>query len=125
MERSLSLHIIQDGDFAMWRCFRANCGWAGQAFADSNNNTKVLSSKQMTENSLGLEPLGDKLIAYFAEWMISEGTLQRNSVMQLSGDQAVIAFPFRQNGVLVGCKYRTCREKKIWQVFVLILSLDC
>ncbi|KAJ0081337.1 hypothetical protein Patl1_11549 [Pistacia atlantica] len=60
MKRSLSLHIIQDGDFAMWRCFRANCGWAGQAFADSNNNRKVLSSEQMTEKSLGLEPLGDK-----------------------------------------------------------------
>ncbi|KAJ0082571.1 hypothetical protein Patl1_11540 [Pistacia atlantica] len=46
-------------DFAMWRCFRANCGWAGQ------------------------------LIACFAERMISKGTLQRNSVMQLSGDQLV------------------------------------
>ncbi|XP_031263411.1 primase homolog protein-like isoform X2 [Pistacia vera] len=82
---------------------------------DSNNNTKVFSSKQMTEKSLGLEPLGDKLIAYFAERMISEGTLQRNYVMQLSGDKAVIAFPFRQNGVLVGCKYRTYREKIFWQ----------
>lgn len=39
--------------------------------------------------------------------------------------QDVIALPFKQNGVLVGCKYRTCREKKFWQVFVLILSLDC
>ncbi|XP_020209912.1 twinkle homolog protein, chloroplastic/mitochondrial, partial [Cajanus cajan] len=33
-ERSLSFHIISDGEFAMWRCFRAQCGWAGQVFAD-------------------------------------------------------------------------------------------
>ncbi|XP_031263464.1 primase homolog protein-like [Pistacia vera] len=64
-----------------------NCLFCPQAFAVSNNNAKVFSSKQMTEKSLGLEPLGDKLIACFAEWMISKGTLQRNSVMQLSGDQ--------------------------------------
>ncbi|TXG48209.1 hypothetical protein EZV62_027503 [Acer yangbiense] len=84
VERSLSLHIIQNGDFAMWRCFRADCGWAG------------------------------RLIAYFAERMISEATLRRNSVMQLSGDQVVIAFPYKKDGVLVGCKYRTV-EKKYWQ----------
>ncbi|XP_031263487.1 primase homolog protein-like [Pistacia vera] len=95
---------------------RLNPVWSRQAHVpDSNNNTKVFSLKQMTEKSLGLEPLGDKLIAYFAERMISEGTLRRNSVMQLSGVQAVMAFPCRQNGVLVGCKYQTCREKKIWQ----------
>ncbi|XP_044478834.1 primase homolog protein-like isoform X1 [Mangifera indica] len=83
---------------------------------DSNNIRKVMSSREITEKSLGLEPLGDKVIAYFAGRMISEGTLRRNSVMQLSGDQDVIALPFKQNGVLVGCKYRTCREKKFWQV---------
>ncbi|KAJ0083150.1 hypothetical protein Patl1_11538 [Pistacia atlantica] len=122
MERSLYLHIIQDGtsafDYQKNKLKALNLTF--QAFADSNNNRKVLSSKQMTEKSLGLEPLGDKafmscLIAYFAERMISERTLQRNSVMQLSGDQAVIAFPFRQNGVLVGCKYQTYREKFFWQ----------
>ncbi|KAI9070500.1 hypothetical protein K1719_047537, partial [Acacia pycnantha] len=32
-ERSLSFHIIPDGEFAMWRCFRTSCGWASQAFA--------------------------------------------------------------------------------------------
>ncbi|XP_021298475.1 primase homolog protein [Herrania umbratica] len=55
-----------------------------------------------------------QLIAYFAERRISKATLQRNAVMQRSGDQAVIAFTYRRNGVIVGCKYRTL-EKKFWQ----------
>ncbi|XWS20764.1 hypothetical protein CRYUN_Cryun31cG0130400 [Craigia yunnanensis] len=105
MERTLSLHIIQQGDFAMWRCFQTNCGWAGQAFADS--------SKIMI-NGTKLEPIGDELIAYFAERRISEATLRRNAVMKKCGDQAVIAFTYRRNGVVVGCKYRTL-EKKFWQ----------
>lgn len=49
--------------------------------------SKLQSSQQMTEESLGLEPLGEKLIAYFADRMISEATLQRNGVMQVSGEK--------------------------------------
>ncbi|KAK6263584.1 hypothetical protein QUC31_011696 [Theobroma cacao] len=105
MGRTLSLHIIDKGDFAMWRCFQTDCGWAGQAFADSS---KIIM------NGTVLEPIGDELIAYFAERRISKATLQRNAVMQRSGDQAVIAFTYRRNGVIVGCKYRTL-EKKFWQ----------
>ncbi|KAJ4702849.1 Twinkle-like protein, chloroplastic/mitochondrial [Melia azedarach] len=111
MERSLSLHIVQDGDFAMWRCFRVDCGWAGRVFAGSNSVRKVISSRKIMEQSLGLEPLGEQLIAYFGERMISEETLRRNSVMQIYVDQAVIAFTYRHNGVLVGCKYRTIDKK--------------
>ncbi|XP_038712777.1 primase homolog protein isoform X2 [Tripterygium wilfordii] len=110
-ERSLSLHINQDGDFAMWRCFQVSCGWAGQV-----NITRRASffKGQMTEDSLELEPLGEKLITYFGKRMISEDTLRRNAVVQSSHDQAVIAFPYRQNEVLVGCKFRTI-EKRFWQ----------
>ncbi|KAA8514786.1 hypothetical protein F0562_017965 [Nyssa sinensis] len=122
METSLSLHINQDWDFAMWRCFRVECGWAGQVFADdrvtyngANQISKVNSSRHMTEESLRLEPLGDELIAYFAERMISKEILQKNAVMQISGNQNVIAFPYRRNGVLVSCKYRRTIDKKFWQ----------
>ncbi|KAG2689538.1 hypothetical protein I3760_09G143300 [Carya illinoinensis] len=119
MVRSLSLHIIQDGGFAMWRCFHTECGWAGQAFAESRASyygvaKKVESFEQVSEESIGLEPLGAKLIAYFGERMISEKTLQRNAVMQMSSDKNVIAFTYRQNGLLVGCKYRTV-GKRFWQ----------
>uniref|UniRef100_A0A2N9ITH4 Toprim domain-containing protein n=1 Tax=Fagus sylvatica TaxID=28930 RepID=A0A2N9ITH4_FAGSY len=151
MVRSLSLHIIQDGGFAMWRCFHTECGWAGQVFADGRAayngvGKKVNSSGQISEESLGLEPLGAKvvwlkvhlskseivpvaevdgvleladifcciLITYFAERMISAKTLRRNAVMQLAADKNVIAFTYRQNGLLVGCKYRTIK-KRFWQ----------
>ncbi|XP_027187265.1 primase homolog protein isoform X2 [Cicer arietinum] len=119
-ERSLSFHIISDGEFAMWRCFRPTCGWAGQVFADDkeldskvNGNAKPFG--QMDEESLGLEPLGPKLIAYFKERLISEKTLSRNAVRQQSDNKNVIAFTYKQNGLLVGCKYRTI-EKRFWQV---------
>ncbi|PON61870.1 Twinkle-like protein [Parasponia andersonii] len=119
LERSLSFHIVQNGEFAMWRCFRFDCGWAGRAFADDRAaeigaNRKVKSTGQLTEKSLGLVPLGEELIAYFRERMISEETLHRNSVMQLSGNKLIIAFTYRRNGLLVGCKYRTI-EKRFWQ----------
>ncbi|KAK6932011.1 TOPRIM domain [Dillenia turbinata] len=68
----------------------------------------------MSEEHLTLEPLGDKLIAYFFERMISEKTLKRNAVMQVSGDENVIAFTYKTNGVRVGCKYRSI-GKKFWQ----------
>ncbi|KAK8468806.1 hypothetical protein PHAVU_006G124200 [Phaseolus vulgaris] len=90
-ERSLSFHIISNGEFAMWRCFRAKCGWAGQVFADdkelySGVCTKAKFSRKIAEESLGLEPLSPK---------------------------AVIAFTYKQNGLLVGCKYRAL-EKRFW-----------
>ncbi|KAJ0018805.1 hypothetical protein Pint_11364 [Pistacia integerrima] len=44
MERSLSLHIIQDGDFATWRCFRANCGWAGQVIPSCRSTSPSCST---------------------------------------------------------------------------------
>ncbi|KAK4254775.1 hypothetical protein QN277_010105 [Acacia crassicarpa] len=117
-ERSLSFHIIPDGEFAMWRCFRTSCGWAGQAFADDKELYRRVGQKSygtMTEESLGLEPLGAKLIAYFKERLISEKTLSRNAVMQMSDNKNVIAFTYKRNGLLVGCKYRTM-EKRFWQV---------
>ncbi|ESW19428.1 hypothetical protein PHAVU_006G124200 [Phaseolus vulgaris] len=117
-ERSLSFHIISNGEFAMWRCFRAKCGWAGQVFADdkelySGVCTKAKFSRKIAEESLGLEPLSPKLVAYFKERLISEKTLSRNSVRQLSDNKAVIAFTYKQNGLLVGCKYRAL-EKRFW-----------
>ncbi|CBI38997.3 unnamed protein product, partial [Vitis vinifera] len=121
MERSLSLHITQDRNFAMWRCFRSTCGWAGRVFPESSAAYSEVTNNWMTVDSLGLEPLGDKLIAYFGERMISEKTLWRNAVMQLSGNQSgqliimsVIALTYRQNGRLVGCKYRSM-GKRFWQ----------
>ncbi|XP_022642755.1 twinkle homolog protein, chloroplastic/mitochondrial isoform X2 [Vigna radiata var. radiata] len=117
-ERSLSFHIISNGEFAMWRCFQAKCGWAGQVFADdqelySGDCTNAKFSRKIAEESLGLEPLGPKLVAYFRERLISEKTLSRNAVRQLSDNKAVIAFTYKQNGLLVGCKYRAL-EKRFW-----------
>ncbi|KAL8138734.1 hypothetical protein V2J09_004735 [Rumex salicifolius] len=117
MERTLSFHISKLRDFSMWRCFRDECGWTGQAFVDSQSNPRpnwASNFHSLDVRGLGLEPLGEKLIAYFAERMISKETLERNGVMQVRGDQNIIAFCYKQNGVLVGCKYRRM-TKRFWQ----------
>lgn len=77
-----------------------------------NIHGKANSSRTLSGESL--EPLSDELLGYFAERMISKETLQRNNVMQVADDKKTIAFPYRRNGLLVGCKYRTI-EKKFWQ----------
>ncbi|KAK6123822.1 hypothetical protein DH2020_042423 [Rehmannia glutinosa] len=85
-----------------------------KAYPVVNTRGKINSSRPLTGESLRLEELGDELLAYFAERMISKETLQRNNVMQVAGDQKIMAFPYRRNGQIVGCKYRTV-EKKFWQ----------
>ncbi|XP_030551532.1 primase homolog protein isoform X5 [Rhodamnia argentea] len=118
VERSLSFHIVQSVEFAMWRCFRMECGWAGQAFADSGKSCdgdyaaiEVGSAVDMTEESLRLEPLSDEIIGYFAERKILEETLQRNGVKQVSGKQSEICFTYKRKGQIVSCKYRTLDKK--------------
>ncbi|KAL5537802.1 hypothetical protein UlMin_046130 [Ulmus minor] len=124
-EKSLSLHIDEDGGAAVWQCFRGTCGWAGntRAFADSRSSyetsrkiTKTKIKRQITVEGLELEPLCDELVAYFAERMISRQTLQRNAVMQkrCPDGQIVIAFTYQRKGELVSCKYRDI-HKKFWQ----------
>lgn len=115
-EKSLSLFITQDGDSALWNCFRGKCGWKGytkaltdgkSSIGSSNKTTKVQIRRQISEEDLQLEPLCTELLNYFAERNISAETLRRNSVMQRRrGNQVVIAFLYRRKGVLVNCKYR-------------------
>lgn len=122
-EKSLSLFVTEDGGTALWTCFRAKCGWKGsmKAFADgrpfsgSNKITKVKNTREITVENLQLEPLIDELVAYFAERLISRGTLLRNRVMQKrSFDQIAIAFTYWRNDMLVNCKYRDV-NKRFWQ----------
>ncbi|KAJ9691292.1 hypothetical protein PVL29_013463 [Vitis rotundifolia] len=111
-------------DYAVWICHRGKCGWRGNIWAFVNDSssygrlnqiTKIKPKREITEKSLGLKPLCSEIVAYFGERMISEKTLARNSVMQKTyGDQFIIAFTYRRNGVLVSCKYRDV-NKNFWQ----------
>ncbi|KAI7740406.1 hypothetical protein M8C21_022148 [Ambrosia artemisiifolia] len=112
-ERSLSFHINQNENVAIWRCFNFECGWAGHVLADGVN--KVKFSKKLSEETLRLEPLGDELINYFAERMISSEILQKNAVMQMVDDKNVIAFTYRWKGEIVNCKFRSITDRKFWQ----------
>ncbi|KAJ0957070.1 putative DNA helicase [Helianthus annuus] len=112
-ERSLSFHVNQNEKVAIWRCFNFECGWAGHVLADGVN--KVKFSKKLGEKTLRLEPLGDELINYFAERMISAEILQKNAVMQMVDDKNVIAFTYRWKGEIVNCKFRSITTRKFWQ----------
>ncbi|KAI3827096.1 hypothetical protein L1987_01160 [Smallanthus sonchifolius] len=118
-ERSLSFHIIQNEKVAIWRCFNFECGWSGHVLADANpaleKVNKVKFSKKLSEETLRLEPLGDELIEYFAERMISAEILQKNAVMQMVDDKNVIAFTYRRKGEIVNCKFRSITNRKFWQ----------
>ncbi|KAK2394672.1 DNA helicase [Trifolium repens] len=124
VEKSLSIYIAPDGGSAVWVCFRGKCGWKGstQAFAGSNSYSTTMKQlipvkkkREIKEEDLQLEPLCNELVAYFAERLISNETLQRNGVMQRRyDDQIVIAFTYRRNGALISCKYRDI-NKNFWQ----------
>ncbi|KAG8095119.1 hypothetical protein GUJ93_ZPchr0012g19754 [Zizania palustris] len=131
-ELSLSVFIRIDGVNATWNCFRSTCGWKGyvepdgvpklsqakndtECEADQNGEPNVAGNKvyrKICEQDLHLEPLCEELVTYFSERMISAETLQRNSVMQRNwNNKIVIAFTYRRDGVLVGCKYREVSKK--------------
>lgn len=125
-EKSLSICIKEDGRVALWRCFRGKCGWSGvvqdgkmEKFNVGQEESQASNAKKgyrvISEEELGLEPLCKEVLAYLNERMISTETLRRNHVMQRrSGNQTVIAFTYRRNGILVSCKYRGI-DKKFWQ----------
>ncbi|KAH9627400.1 hypothetical protein KSS87_001239, partial [Heliosperma pusillum] len=122
-EDSLNLHISADGNTAVWHCSNGNCGWEGNTMAIADvlpiygMSKKVMKAKKvpLTEKSLGLQPLCDELLAFFAERMITASTLRRNFVMQKScGNKIAVAFTYRRDGVLVSCKYRDV-QKNFWQ----------
>nr|XP_043612290.1 primase homolog protein [Erigeron canadensis] len=78
---------------------------------------KLKFSKELSEYTLRLEPLGDEIIKYFAERMISVDTLQKNAVMQMVDDKQenVIAFTYRRKGEVVNCKFRSITSKNYWK----------
>ncbi|AQK81536.1 Twinkle homolog protein chloroplastic/mitochondrial [Zea mays] len=126
-ELSLSVYIRKDGINATWNCFRSKCGWRGFVQADGVTNISQGKSgiesetdqeveakkaankvyRKISDEDLNLEPLCDELVEYFATRMISAETLRRNKVMQRNWNNKIsIAFTYRRDGALVGCKYR-------------------
>ncbi|XP_059638244.1 uncharacterized protein LOC132280134 [Cornus florida] len=68
-KKSLTLFILPDWSSAVWNCFRANCGLKGstQAYADTKSGSMIRSPKvkherEITEESLELEPLCDSVV---------------------------------------------------------------
>ncbi|KAL6603143.1 hypothetical protein ACP70R_043504 [Stipagrostis hirtigluma subsp. patula] len=122
-ELSLSVHIRTDGSTCGWKGFICPDGVSQvsreksdiECETDQESEANKAANKiyrKPTEEELNLEPLCDELITYFAERMISAETLRRNNVMQRNWKNKIsIAFTYRREGVLVGCKYREVKKK--------------
>eukprot|EP00249_Psilotum_nudum_P011455 c23187_g1_i4 orf=100-1251(+) len=126
--QSLTVKISIDGEFAMWNCFRGTCGWNGRvgdaAYTVDTLGTSLMingrddgaqglqSAVEFTEESLHLRPLSEELITYLSTRGISKETLSRNGVKEATLRFGVaIAFPYRKDGKIVGCKYRTLGKR--------------
>ncbi|KAJ4798700.1 toprim domain-containing protein [Rhynchospora pubera] len=128
MEKSLSLNIDTEGRSAVWKCFKAKCGWSGyvQPYASDvfagtqalKMHAKVEKQKhprKITEQKMELQPLCSELLEYFKSRGISAETLRRNLVLQKPTIKGpAIAFTYRRNGTLVSCKYRQT-PKTFWK----------
>ncbi|CAI0393615.1 unnamed protein product, partial [Linum tenue] len=123
-EKSFSILINAEGFLLLYisGCLSCDSCFDFQQHATSSTSrnpvqqgTRKKQTREITEESLQLEPLCSELVGYFKERDISRETLVRNRVMQKAyGNQIVIAFTYRRNGRLVSCKYRDI-HKKFWQ----------
>ncbi|RVW40892.1 Twinkle-like protein, chloroplastic/mitochondrial [Vitis vinifera] len=97
MEKSLSLFITLDGDYAVWVCHQGKCGWRGNIRAFVNDSSSYGSYCVAKEGQ-------DEWFSasFWTEWML------------FFSIRFIIAFTYRRNGVLVSCKYRDV-NKNFWQ----------
>ncbi|XBI03279.1 hypothetical protein VPH35_131713 [Triticum aestivum] len=119
-DRSLSVFIRENGTHGNWTCFRASCGWKGYTQPDGVSKAYQANKDAGNENGSDQEVKANQpvkvvrklLVTYFSERMISAKTLRRNNVSQRKrNDKIVIAFTYRRDEVLVGCKYREVSKR--------------
>uniref|UniRef100_A0A1D1YS60 DNA primase/helicase n=1 Tax=Anthurium amnicola TaxID=1678845 RepID=A0A1D1YS60_9ARAE len=83
--------------------------------ARSRRSGKLANYRVITEEDIQLEPLCNEIIQWFFERMITAETLRRNGIMQRKlNNEIFVAFPYKRNGKLISCKYRSS-EKKFFQ----------
>eukprot|EP00249_Psilotum_nudum_P010134 c22354_g1_i1 orf=469-2352(+) len=119
-EKSLSVYISRDGKHAYWNCHRGKCGWKDSVGVSgcSTMYSNVRDPEVMlefTEEKLCFEPLFGEVKNYLHLRGITQDTLHRNGVNQVVvNGQYLIAFPYKQKGKIVNCKYRGITEYS-WQ----------
>lgn len=135
-EKSLAVTISEDESDAVWVCHRGKCGWKGgtrravvplhQGVVGTNGSLKVGNpgkiarsrpKVELTVETLGLDAVQDKIMAYFGTRGLSKKTIIANRVAQhlTYNKELAIAFPYIRDGQIVNCKYRDAK-KKFWQV---------
>ncbi|CAM6056228.1 unnamed protein product [Sphagnum tenellum] len=142
-EKSLCVTIPEDGTHAVWICHRGKCGWKGSTHSGVRvrgavatnysigtrtnggvksavkpvKRTRGKSNIVHTVESLGLEPLGPRILSYLEGRGLSKETIAQNYVMQCQNynNGLSIAFPYLQDGRILNCKFRDA-DKKFWQV---------
>nr|CAB3468714.1 unnamed protein product [Digitaria exilis] len=103
-ELSLSVYIRHDGMNASWNCFRSTCGWRG--FVQPDEVPKVSQAKSGIESETDQEVEASK-----AAKKVYRKIREEDLNLEPLCDEISIAFTYRRDGVVVGCKYREVDKK--------------
>ena len=138
-ERSLAVHVEDDGKSAQWCCHRANCEWSGGTSADgrsraSRGTDSAVSNRRVAKPKLpapeDLQRIGPgEMTPAAAKWAemlkargISLETAERNGLAvqhvyspASGGYVDALCFPYMRDGELINIKYRG-PDKTFWQV---------
>jgi twinkle protein len=122
-ETSLRLKINEDGNGALWKCFRASCGWQGgeklrdRVVEQKRRDPPKPSYPRPREDEKQTKP--QWLYEFFAGRGISEETVDAFGVYSAHrkfggeiGEYPAIVFPYRLKGELVNRKYRPAPPHK-------------
>lgn len=126
-ELSLSLKIDDDGEGAVWRCHRGNCGWSDggrigpemKLFRQPGPKVTLASSKP-TPHPQDEQVRDERLYAWFQQRGIGQETVDAFGCYSVThwfpkgGEQWAVVFPYRHNGELVNRKYRSA-DKQLMQ----------
>ena len=138
-ERSLAVHIEDDGKSAAWCCHRANCEWTGGTSKEGRqraskgadgaaSNRRVAKPKLPDPADLqrigpgNMTPAATKWSEFLKSRGISLEVAERNGLAvqnvyspPASGYVDALCFPYMRDGELINIKYRG-PDKSFWQV---------
>ena len=138
-ERSLAVHVEDDGKSAQWHCHRANCEWSGGTGSDgrqrasrgadsATSNRRVAKPKLPASEDLQrigpgeMTPSATKWSEMLKSRGISMETAERNGLAvqnvyspAASSYVEALCFPYMRDGELINIKYRG-PDKTFWQV---------
>ena len=109
LHRHNSLCLSVNLDEGLWQCHRASCGWSGALSKNGRMPKRPSQAKAYAKPEVADHgPLPPSILQWFSRRSISAEVVARNRV---AFHQALIEFPFYQEGQLINVKYRDPQDK--------------